>query len=79
MENCCGRDEYEFVLSSDAEVKMCMNKNDSTICKKYKKYLKDHDRADEIIYFTKDLVDQANQQIEFIRHVKKIHKNLKNL
>lgn len=79
MENCCGRDGYEFVLSSDAEVKMCMNKNDSTICKKYKKYLRNYGRTDEIAYFAKDLVDQANQQIEFIRYVKKIHRNLKNL
>lgn len=76
MENCCGRDEYEFILSSDAEVKLCMNKNDGTICKKYKKHLKNYGRTDEIIYFAKDLVNQANEQIKFVKYVKKIYKNL---
>lgn len=79
MENCCNRNEYEFVLTSDAEIKMCVNKNDGAICEKYKKHLKKYGRSDEIVYFAKDLMNQANDQIEFIRYVKKIHKNIRYL
>lgn len=79
MENCCGQEGYEFVLSSDAEVKMCINKNSGNICSKYKEHLRNYGRIDEIAYFAKDLVDQANQQIEFIRYVKRVHRNIKNL